>query len=939
MNSVFNKLKSVVMRGGKKKNMLISVVILVEIILLLVVATYAWVETVSSIKITNEANTIGQIIDDTKYTDMLIGGENDTIDLLDYFEPSGDMHLAPASSADGKTFYFPKANITSNFIYRKGNVSDKNTTYLSASFKLRADTNADFFFTATPAISVSDDIRVSVTAYTEGDNPEGEFDPVSGKLISNTKIYANNASTTAVVNSTTGDTGATTVEKFTDHQKGKNSTARLFAVGANETKYVTINVWLQKKTANNNDDLTQNMSVSQAINYLGITSSLTPRHVTLIPTPTWDISGTTQYFYAWCWGATNGDASRLYKLELDDNEHYGFDYNGTYQNTLFLRSGNANLTKEYLEAGHWNDNTVWDKTEDTSIPNDPVDPTFIIETINGSSEDDDSNKNNINDWDSNPGNHPKKSTGSWHDPAIIKLALCTGQDGDSPWGSLSATTYIGTTTSTHVMEQTNSDSNKHKDTVHAWPGKKIKITAVPTPSDNGDPSNYAFVGWYDNPEGIVDNDSGKHLLSSNATYEPNAPAAATDITYYAKFKEVRTLNIVKYLDGNSTLVACGTITINNSNTATATVDKGSNVTFSATAATGYTLHGIYTASSGGTLKYGPNDGDGNPVPSNYPEAASIEINNNTTYYARFTTNTHTVNLNTIGSTGSTVQYGSETAATSVEKTGVKYNSSVTINANPANGYKFVGWYTNSSGTGTAASTNASYTFTMGDADVIYYAKFEAKNSYYLKASWNGWSESQAHLTGSGNEITYVQELDPGEYTFKIFDGDDNLHWSNAYTYKYKHSSGTYLGADGGDTLNSSDETGNMVLNVGYTAKFTFHFNRSTNKFWITASDVTTYHVVGDITGGWAIGNNNKMSRVGNTNEYVYTVYVDGYKSFKILTNSGTWYSNGYDFHDNYYGGTGVTFNTTSGDCSMNGSKKNYVFHYNSSNKKFWITDP
>ena len=223
------------------KGLALSIVILCEIIAIAFVAVHAWVETVSSIKITNEANSVGAIINDIKYTDMLIGDKHGTIDLLDYFEPSGDMHLAPASSADGKTFYFPKANITSEeanngFIYRKGNVNDKNTTYLSASFRLKADTKADFFFTATPAISVSDDIRVSVTAYTEGENPEGTYDPTSGKLIGNTKIYANKASTTPVVNSTTGATGATNVEKFTDHQKGKSTTARLFAVGANETK-------------------------------------------------------------------------------------------------------------------------------------------------------------------------------------------------------------------------------------------------------------------------------------------------------------------------------------------------------------------------------------------------------------------------------------------------------------------------------------------------------------------------------------------------------------------------------------------------------------------------------------------------------------------------------------------------------------------------------
>ena len=97
MNSLFNRLKYFFTHGRKMKRMMLSIVILAEVIVLLVVATYAWVETVSSIKITNAANTTGAIANDTKYTDMLIGDKTGTIDLLDYFEASGDMHLAPAS--------------------------------------------------------------------------------------------------------------------------------------------------------------------------------------------------------------------------------------------------------------------------------------------------------------------------------------------------------------------------------------------------------------------------------------------------------------------------------------------------------------------------------------------------------------------------------------------------------------------------------------------------------------------------------------------------------------------------------------------------------------------------------------------------------------------------------------------------------------------------
>ncbi len=728
MNSVFNKLKSAIMRGGKKKSMLISVVILVEIILLLVVATYAWVETVSSIKITNAGN--DGTVDTYVFTEAMIGEGKGTIDIGKYFKQSGDMHLAPASSADGRTLFFPKANLASGFTYRKGNVSDKNTAYLSVSFKVRADTNADFFFDQVPTFSaLGDDIRVSVTSQSEGSTES----PV-------TEIFSNSASTTAVVNSTSGATGATSVKPYADHIKGKSSTARLFAVGANETKIVTINVWLQKKTGANTD-LTNVMSQAISISNLGITSSLTPRHVTLIPTPTWDTDSPT--YYAWCWDAPNDNKARLYKLDLDENdEHYSFDYNGTYKKTTFVRAvSGCTVEPGIYNENDWpftsgstaNTNGYMNQTADTSIPNDPVDPTYIIETLNGGSN--------------------SKSTGSWHDPATIKLDYVTDQS--STWGTLSATTYIGTTTSTHVMEQTNSSSQKHTDTVHAWPGKKIKLVASAK-------TNYAFVGWYDNEEGTGT------ALSTSATYTTDAPATAAEVTYYAKFKETCTLTIYRTVDGStSSTAAAGTITINGSttgNTATSktvTVDKGSSVTFSASAATGYTFAGFYTTQTGSTTATSP-----------------VTLNSNTTYYARFTTNTHTVNLNTIGSTGSTVQYGSETAATSVEKTGVKYNSSVTIKANPASGYKFVGWYTNSSGTGTAASTNASYTFTMGDADVTYYAKFEQLD-IYLTGYINGSdvSDTTHHFTAGSNGVyTYTYKFTGGsDQWITIYDGTNAYH--------------------------------------------------------------------------------------------------------------------------------------------------------------------
>ncbi len=832
MNNKRKKLLSAFSGRNGMKNLAISIVILVEIIAILTVATFAWVETVSSIKIaTRNANNQEDplVIDSYVFTEAMIGEGKGTIDLADYFKKAGDMHFAPCSSADGEKMFFPKVtnsntakyegspNSTVVNSFRKGDSSDKNTAYMSISFKLKADVNADFFFTEVPTITLSSaqtgntnftigpNIRVSVTAYTEGMS-HGDLYDATGKP-KFTQIYANDASTTPVVGNTSGTTAATTVESFANHIKGKGSTAKLFSVAADETKIVTINVWLQYPNIAGYQiptDIPGDISISN----FGIISDLTPRHVTLIPTNRWDTGGTA-YYYAWCWMGDKSIASRLYKLSLDDNEHYSFDYNGKYDNTLFFKSSNSGLTTDNMSS-HWNSTTILFKSIDTAIPSSPVDPTFVITELRGGDADNDLGG-------------AKKSKGVWALPDIvtIKTAFVTGQS--SSWGTLSSTSYYGTTvTSSQQVEANNSSSTtaKHHDTIHALPGKKVELNATVKST------NYAFVGWYDNAAGTG------NALSTSATYNFNASTEAPkEIVYYAKFKEVRQLTIVKYLDGaattSTTAANVGSITIG-TNTSNANVtsyapqyyDKGTSVSFSATASTGYTLSGIYTTATGSTTATSP-----------------VTLNDNLTYYARFTTNTHTVNLRTIGSTGSTVQYGNETAATSVTKTGVKYNTSVTIKANPAAGYKFVGWYTNSSGTGTAASTNASYTFTLGDADVTYYAKFQQAD-YYLTGYINGGDVSgTTHKFTAGSNGVYT-------YTYKFTGGSDQ--WVTIYDGTNAYHPGTH-GAGSGTAANTSltDTTPagpngnkwNVAAPKGATVEFTWNSVNKTLSWSITSREL------------------------------------------------------------------------------------------------------
>ena len=144
MKEKLKQIKNSINRSNNSKyGFLLSIVALVEIIMIISVSTFSWVETISSIKISNEGK-VGTI-DTYTFTDALVGVGSDynkSIDLSDYFRASGNAHLSAASSADGVNFFFPKvANAngsSSSSTYRKGTLNDKNTNYISFSFKVTA---------------------------------------------------------------------------------------------------------------------------------------------------------------------------------------------------------------------------------------------------------------------------------------------------------------------------------------------------------------------------------------------------------------------------------------------------------------------------------------------------------------------------------------------------------------------------------------------------------------------------------------------------------------------------------------------------------------------------------------------------------------------------------------------------------------------------------
>lgn len=654
MNSMLSKLKAKFSRGKGMRNIAISIVILIEILAITTVAVLAWVETVSSIKIKGDG-----VVDTYIFTDAEIGAGKGTIDMGAYFKQSGDMHFAPASSANGTTMYFPQVQVASTNKYRKGNSSDKNTSYLSATFRVETATNADFFFTKVPSFSaLSSDIRVSITTQSVGSNEA----PV-------TQIYALTKGSSSVVNSTTGGTAMVSVEAFADHVKGKGSTARIFSVGADETKVVTVNVWLQKKSTDMNSTMAQDITITD----LGIVSSLTPRRVTLVPGSVWNVD-TTPTYYSWCWNT--GSAGKFFKLTDNGDGSYSFDYDGTYNNISFVRAHNGLTT----ESPDWN-TQVWNQTEDLTIPASPVDPTFFITNMTGGQD--------------------NKSKGIWEEPAIVKLDYVNGSEG---LGNLSAT-WSGYTAS----------GNGQPTQILCRGGNSVTITA----SVNG---GYQFDGWYSDAAG-----TNKMTTPTNASASITAPASGTERTYYAKFSEVVTVTLVKVVDNtNYSSIAAGTMSIASPGTTTTsgsgssitkTVNKGASVTLSASANAGYTYNGIFTTATG--TNAAPTSFTANSSVTYYAQYTKNSYN--VTANAYYSTNGSSYYS---GTTGGTVRVSTSATGSSSATASVKYGNNVTFIASPANGYTFVGWY---DGTGTSAtqlSTSTSYTYTLNTAGAVnIYARF------------------------------------------------------------------------------------------------------------------------------------------------------------------------------------------------------------------------
>lgn len=228
-------------KKSRGKKLLLSVVALVEILLLLVVSTYAWVETVSTIRIYTsnsaeakvDATPTGQFLTHAFHRAAISTSATTDIDLSKMYHESGAFHLAPASSADGKTVFFPHIKtdpVTTDF--RKADSSDNMVNYVSFSFKVAAA--GYFVFDQDPTFSFGNSSNlVRVSLQVENGTP---------------KIFSKAVDTSSVVSTIAGGKTATNVRKFSDYLSSGADYA-LHTTAANQI--VTVRIWIQDPTHTN----------------------------------------------------------------------------------------------------------------------------------------------------------------------------------------------------------------------------------------------------------------------------------------------------------------------------------------------------------------------------------------------------------------------------------------------------------------------------------------------------------------------------------------------------------------------------------------------------------------------------------------------------------------------------------------------------------------
>ncbi len=266
----------------------------------------------------------------------------------------------------------------------------------------------------------------------------------------------------------------------------------------------------------------------------------------------------------------------------------------------------------------------------------------------------------------------------------------------------------------------------------------------------------------------------------------------------------------------------------------------------------------------------------------------MTLDDNTTYYARFTTNSYDVTA-TVDGSGGTVKVGSATAG-STSTARVKYKSSVNVVAAPASGYDFDGWYSEDDEFLSADTTYTVNMSTVGDKEV--FAKFKEQKTTTIYMTYRGYSKMRVYVYGKSTGREYNGAF-PGS-TVPTYTGNRGL-----YSYSFKTGQDEDIGiivSDNGDENKRSEYTahiGETMLIGPSGSTINRSFTLGTKRYvYFTKNWTNNYiHYWGASSGNTSWPGNNMNSNKAYTNEYnqdvLYYVITTNHTKVIFHNNSGT----------------------------------------------------
>ena len=375
---------------------------------------------------------------------------------------------------------------------------------------------------------------------------------------------------------------------------------------------------------------------------------------------------------------------------------------------------------------------------------------------------------------------------------------------------------------------------------------------------------YEFAGW--------SNTNGGSIISTDSNYSFRINK---NTILFANFRELTsntyTVNVVKGTGCKSIL--CFSSNSNGKSFVSGKYPKDYSMSLIAYAADGYEFAGWWTNSSF----------SGDPVGTSY--VYNVKVNGDINLYPKFNKvesylfriNFPTTNTSVTSSHGT--QYVQGIISGSAEQ-----GTNITVQANAGNGYRFVGWYDNSSYSGSPLSTDSTYTFTLNKETNIY-AKFEEETSNKYRVSV---------VKGEGCEDVKLNYHTANNVSFESGTFDNNAQISltavNKSNYKFQgwytnsSFSGNPVCTDTKYTFKVTDDV-TLYPKFNKVESYLFRINFPTTNTSVTSSHGTQY-VQGIISGSAEQGTNiTVQANAGNGYRFVGWYDNSSYSGSPLSTDS------------------------------------------------------